>query len=102
MALREIFDVSGRANIIAKEQGKTNLKHGAYLHQPMAYSAHPGSGSGGLNQQSFKSTLPLKSFCNSTTETGTSSKGPLHKEDTLSQLDQSILYHLNSSVTSTT
>ena len=38
MALREIFDVSGDANIIAEAQGKTNLKHGAYLHQPMAYS----------------------------------------------------------------
>ena len=33
MALREIL-----ANIIAKAQGKTNLKHGAYLQQPMAYS----------------------------------------------------------------
>ena len=39
MALREIFDVSGGENIIAKAQaGKTNLKHGAYLHKPMAYS----------------------------------------------------------------
>lgn len=38
MALREIFDVSGGANIIAKAQGKTNLKHGAYLRQPIAYS----------------------------------------------------------------
>ena len=38
MALREIFDVSGGANIITKAQGKTNLKHGAYLHKPMAYS----------------------------------------------------------------
>ena len=38
MALREILDVSGGENIIAKAQGKTNLKHGAYLHQPMAYS----------------------------------------------------------------
>ena len=37
MALREIFDVSGGADIIAKAQGKTNLKHGAHLHQPMAY-----------------------------------------------------------------
>ena len=35
MALREIFDVSGGENIIAKAQaGKTNLKHGAYLHKP--------------------------------------------------------------------
>ena len=38
MARREIFDVSGGSNIIAKAQGNTNLKHGAYLHQPMAYS----------------------------------------------------------------
>ena len=38
MAFREILDVSGGENIIAKAQGKTNLKHGAYLHQPMAYS----------------------------------------------------------------
>ena len=31
--------VAAQLNIIAKEQaGKTNLKHGAYLHQPMAYS----------------------------------------------------------------
>ena len=38
MALCEILDVSGGENIIAKAQGKTNLKQGAYLHQPMAYS----------------------------------------------------------------
>ena len=38
MALRAILDVSGGKNIIAKAQGKTKLKHEAYLHQPMAYS----------------------------------------------------------------
>ena len=96
MALREIFDVSGGADIIliAKAQGKTNLKQGAYLRQPMAYSLTSRShmrtpGQWEWRSKSTKFQIHSTSqICNSATETGTSSKGPLHKEDTLSQLDQ--------------